>query len=96
MAFFKPANYSVIKLRLKTTIVKLQVKREQWLAELQEDLADVNFHISFKEMRLRQAEIVKDYKQCDRITEECKVRKRDLESELNLLTKKDKKARKRV
>lgn len=73
--------------------------RENRLKEVQEDLTDLNAHIAFKEKRLSQAESLKDYKLCDRITEEiieCKSRKRELENELRLLNKKDRKAKKRV
>ncbi len=69
------------------------------MKEIEEDLAHVNSHIAFKEKRLNQVESSKDYKLCDRITEEiieCKTHKRELEKEQKLLNQKDKKAKKRL
>ena len=72
--------------------------RQERIKELEEDLADVASHITFKEKRRPQAEIVRNYKICDEVTEEimeCKSRKKEIEKQLNLLLKKDKRSKRR-
>ena len=86
----------------KNTSKRLKINqdvREQRMKEVEEDIDDVTSHIAFKEKRLKEAESFKDYKLCDRITEEiieCKCRKREFEKEAKLLNQKDKKAKKRL
>lgn len=56
--------------------------REQRFKEIDEDLSDLSCNLAFKRKRLTQAEHAKDYKMCDKITEEildCKIRMRELE-----------------
>ena len=72
--------------------------REERIKELEEDLADVSSHITFKEKRCTQAEIARNYKVCDELTQEimeCKSRKREIEKQLNLLLQKDRRSKKR-
>ena len=62
--------------------------REDRKKELEEDLADISSRIAFKEKRRSQAEIARNYKVCDELTEEimeCKSRKRETEKQLNIL-----------
>lgn len=76
-----------------------QELREQRLKELEEDISDVSSHIAYKEKRLKAVELLKDYKACDKISEELmdgKSRKRELETELKLLLQKDRRAKKRL
>ena len=47
-----------------------QQMREERIKELEEDLADVCSHITFKDKRCSQAEMARNYKACDEITEE--------------------------
>lgn len=72
--------------------------REERIKELEEDIADVNSHIVFKEKRRTQAEGARNYKVCDELTEEileCKGRRRDLEKQLKLLLRSEKRSKKR-
>ena len=72
--------------------------REVKIKELEEDIADIASHISFKEKRRAQAETVRNYKTCDDLTEEllqCKAKKRYLEKQLKLFMLKDKRAKRR-
>ena len=72
--------------------------REERVKELEEDIAEISSHISFKEKRRTQAEIARNYKLCDDLTQEileCKGKKRELEKQLKLLLQKDRRSRKR-
>lgn len=73
--------------------------RMERIKEVEEDLADIMSQMAFKDKRLGQAESIKNYKVCDKLSEElseCKARKRELERELKLLKQKDKKSKKRL
>lgn len=65
------------------------------ITELQDTTKDLNDQIGFKEKRREVANNIKNYKECERITEEMsdlKSQKRKLETELALLTKKQQKS----
>lgn len=64
--------------------------------ELEEEIQDITQMIRFKEKRCSQAETTRNYKICDQLTEEqmeLKKRKRDLEAELTVFCRKEKRAR---
>lgn len=76
-----------------------QSVKEQRIKELEEDIADYSNSLEFKNKRLQQAELCKDYKLCDRLSEEiveCKGKLREVQNELKLLQKKSNKAKKRL
>ena len=70
--------------------------RRARMKEVEENICDIDEEISFKEKRRSQAETVRDYRQCDEITERLtslKEKKRLLSRELDLLNKKEVKSR---
>lgn len=80
--------------------VKLdQRMREERIKEVEEEIADITSHISFKEKCRDQAEKTHNYKVCDMVTQEIlesKCKKRELDKELKLLLLKDKRSRRRT
>ena len=72
------------------------------MKNIEEDIGDISDRIKFKEKRRSAAEVVRDYKKCDEVTEEIsqlKHKKRELEEELKQLKVKDRQSkwyRKRV
>ncbi|MCG8622630.1 MAG: hypothetical protein MJE68_11630 [Proteobacteria bacterium] len=65
--------------------------RAQHIGELEEDIKDINDQLQFKEKRREQAELSRNYKLCDQLTEEMsslKKQKREREEELRLWKRK--------
>ena len=63
--------------------------------ELEEDIEDLTQVIRFKEKRCSQAETTRNYKVCDQLTEEqmeLKKKRRELEAELTIICRKEKRA----
>lgn len=69
--------------------------RQKRISALEEDIANLEQQIHFKNKRLQQAENVKNYKLCEEITEEVQVitrQKRELKEELRMFQEKERKA----
>jgi len=65
------------------------------IAEVRDRIKDLSDQIGFKEMRRECASAVRNYKECDALTEQMSVlntERRQLETELTLLTKKQSKS----
>ena len=67
--------------------------RENKKHDVEETIQDIDDEISFKERRCSQAETAKDYRQCDEIISALKEKRRLLKQELELLKKKEVKAK---
>lgn len=70
--------------------------RAQRIQELNEDINDCNSRITFKEKRCDAASAVQNYKTCDNLTEEIvhlKARRRQLQAELNIYERKERKSK---
>lgn len=70
--------------------------RADRMKALEEEVKNIKERISYKEKRREMAENIKNYKNCDDLTEEISSlskQRRELESELVLLQKKDKRAK---
>ena len=73
-----------------------QEMRESRIKGLSEEIAQIKDTIRFKDLRLKQAEEVKNYRLCDQISEELLQLKRDrshLEAELHVWEKKEKRSK---
>ena len=81
------SSSSHVPKRQKTT----ESIRAQHIGELEEDIKDINDQLQFKEKRREQAELARNYKLCDQLTEEMsslKKQKREREEELRLWKRK--------
>ena len=70
--------------------------REERMQNIEEELADISRIIHFKEKRLSQHEVAKNYRLCEQVTEEMisiKQKKRELEAERDLFVKKARRAK---
>ena len=69
--------------------------RQQRIWSLEEDIANIDKQLHFKNERLQQAENVRNYKLCEEINEEIQIvtkQKRELSEELRRFRKKERKA----
>ena len=88
-------NSAKCECRLKRVDVDKEARKVR-ITEIEESIKDIDDEISFKEKRQSQAATVHDYRQCDEISEwlsSVKEKRRLLQHELNLLRKKDMKAK---
>ena len=72
--------------------------REERIHSIEEELTDISRILQFKEKRLSQHEVDRNYRSCEQVTEEMmslKGRKRELEGEKTILLKKARRAKKR-
>ena len=70
--------------------------RQKRITALEEDLANLDQQIGFKEKRRQQSENTRNYKLCEEITQEigiCKQQRRQLSDELNQYREKERKAK---
>lgn len=69
--------------------------RQKRIAALEEEIENVTQQLHFKEKRRIQAESIRNYKQCEEITEEIRIvtkQKRELSEELSMFREKERKA----
>ena len=75
-----------------------QDMRDERIKAIDDELADINKMMTFKEKRLSQAEAAKNYKLCEQVTEELmqlKTQKRELATEKRSFEMKDKRSARR-